>query len=249
MYVHGYPDPVMPEESVTIDAQLPNTTEAPSDRVEWRGTHNMPWLEFSALRERVAVGGLAALSTEEHRAIIARTARGDRRAGELLLMLNGGLAWIKANEIKRNKASFADIDIDEVMQEMRIATLQAAHRYDPSKGAFSTYLVWWFRAYTHNHNSGDPIIHVNQRCFASVEARKSLDEQALVVARNVVSTDTPIAEDSGNTIGNTIPSADVDPETAYGHAESATLNKYMVTEALDVLNDREHHVITARYLA
>lgn len=222
--------------------------ECTDDVVEWRGTHSMPWSEFAVLRSRVLDGGRDALSHREHQALIERTAQGDRRAGELLIMLNGGLAWNKAVENKRNRAAFANIDLDELMQEFSVAILHAALKYDQSKGAFSTYLAWWLRAYTTAHNSGDSIIHVSPKLLNSAEARKGLDAQAFAAVRNVVSTETPLGEDGVNTIGSAIPSGDDDPETAYGRAEAEQLHQHMIREALGVLDEREYHIITTRWL-
>lgn len=212
-------------------------------RKRCKQTGELPYTAFAALRERIKAGGRKALTNDEHDDLIARTARGESRACELLMMAHAGLIYMSVNGNRKRKIGFANIDTDETMQEARLWLVKTARQYDPSKGEFSTILNWCLKASNNTANSGDPMIHVSRNYFMCRDKQKHLDKQALAAARKVVSIDAPIDEE-GRTYEEVVPSNSDSPETACAAAETQAL----CHEALHVLDERERSIIEARYL-
>jgi len=79
---------------------------------------------------------------EEHR-LAVRAGRGDAAAGQELVRHNLALVVLVARSQRRGA-----VPLDDLVQEGNLGLLRAVSRFDPHVGTrFSTYAVWWIRAY------------------------------------------------------------------------------------------------------
>lgn len=73
--------------------------------------------------------------------LLRRVQEGDRKAWDRLIASNLALVAMTARPLRHSELPFADL-----VQEGILGLIQAARRYDESKGTrFSTYAVWWIR--------------------------------------------------------------------------------------------------------
>jgi RNA polymerase primary sigma factor len=83
------------------------------------------------------------LPREEEHALALRARRGDADARQRLVRHNLALVLAVARRQRRGTVRLAD-----VVQEGNLGLLRAAEKFDPHAGTrFSTYAVWWIRAY------------------------------------------------------------------------------------------------------
>jgi RNA polymerase primary sigma factor len=87
--------------------------------------------------------GLPPLEREEERALARRARRGDTTARDQLVRRN--LPLVVAFARKQSRGA---LRLEELVQEGNLGLLRAIEKYDPEAGTrFSTYAVWWIRAY------------------------------------------------------------------------------------------------------
>jgi RNA polymerase primary sigma factor len=90
-----------------------------------------------------AARSLPPLGPEEERALALRARAGDDAARDELVRRNLPLVVAFAR-----KQSRGTLRLEELVQEGNLGLLRAVEKYDPTAGTrFSTYAVWWIRAY------------------------------------------------------------------------------------------------------
>jgi len=116
---------------------------------------------------------------EEHKlAVLAR--RGDLSARQELVRHN--LAFVVAIARKQRRGT---VRLDDVIQEGNVGLMRAVEKFDPGAGTrFSTYAVWWIRAYVGKYLK---------------EARSSVRPQSGTVAQADLSLDSAVDEDNETT--------------------------------------------------
>jgi RNA polymerase primary sigma factor len=93
--------------------------------------------------ERAVSGetGYVALSADQERELIDRGRAGDRDAFWALCMANQNFVRSLAQRYGR-----ADVDTDDLVAEGLVGLMEAAERFDPSRGVkFITYGAWWIK--------------------------------------------------------------------------------------------------------
>ncbi len=210
-------------------------------------SEEIPLSEFLALRARIAKDGHRSFSDDEIADLIARVRRKERRAGEILIGIFDRFVFKILSRNKRKKASFANIDMDESMQEGRLSVLRAAEFYDPSKGRFSTYLAFWIMSSQREPNSGDPLIWIEPQKFGNGKYPKA-DPTEVAIARNVIDLDSPIGSDEGATIGESIATPEEDAESLLSRNGEHRDSMAIVKKELDKLSDRDREIVELRWL-
>jgi RNA polymerase sigma factor (sigma-70 family) len=201
----------------------------------------MTYAEFVALRARITKDGYRSLSQDEHFDLIERVKRGERRAAELLVMLYDKFVFRVLFKDKVRKSSFMNVDLDESMQEGRLAVLKATKKYDPLRGSFATYLFWWLRSKSRiQRNSGDPLIRIKT-------PRKATTSET-DFATNFVGLDDLINDEDGYTFGETIGADEPDPESAFMERQSDAVSMAAVRDAMKALSKRERTVLGMRFV-
>ncbi len=120
------------------------------------------------------------LSREEEHRLAVRARRGDLSARQQLVRHN--LAFVVAIARKQRRGS---VRLDDVIQEGNVGLMRAVEKFDPSAGTrFSTYAVWWIRAYVGKYLK---------------EARSSVRPQSGTVAQADLSLDSAVDEDNETT--------------------------------------------------
>lgn len=90
------------------------------------------------------------LSREQEHAIALSARRGDLKAEQTLVRHNLSLVMLVAVRQRRGTLS-----LDDLIQEGNLGLLRAAAKFDPHAGTrFSTYAVWWIRAFVGRHLRG-----------------------------------------------------------------------------------------------
>src|SRR5512146_2258720 len=87
------------------------------------------------------------LSREVEHTLAVRARRGEVAARKLLVQHN--LAFVVAIARKQRRGT---VRLDDVIQEGNVGLMRAVEKFDPRVGTrFSTYAVWWIRAYIGKH--------------------------------------------------------------------------------------------------
>ncbi len=104
--------------------------------------------DISALEPMLeAVRLYAPLDRESEHRLAKRSRRGDKEAQRLLVVHNLRLVL----SVSRRFAG-RGVRLDDLIQEGNIGLLKAIDHFDPDRGTrFSTYAVWWIRAYVQRH--------------------------------------------------------------------------------------------------
>lgn len=119
------------------------------------------------------------LGREEERDLARRARRGDARARDELVKRHLGLVVMVARKVKRGS-----LRLEELVQEGNLGLLRAVEKYDPESGnRFSTYAVWWVRAYVWKYLK---------------EARSAVRPKSGNTALADVSLDAAVHEDEGD---------------------------------------------------
>src|SRR5258706_12057700 len=100
--------------------------------------------EFEELaRYLKAVREYPPLTREEEHAMALKVKRGDLSAKRKLVQHN--LAFVVAVARKQRRGS---VRLDDLIQEGNVGLMRAVEKFDPhAETRFSTYAVWWIRAY------------------------------------------------------------------------------------------------------
>src|SRR5512140_1672766 len=166
---------------------------APSTR---RGTRELDDLSpyLAAIRRNPP------LSREEEHAVALRAAEGDVAARQKLARHN--LAFVVAIARRQRRGA---IRLEDLIQEGNVGLLRAVEKFDPHAGTrFSTYAVWWIRAYIGKYLK---------------EARSTVRPQSGTVAQPDLSLDSTIDEEGDATHLERIEDEGPGPEDTYLSSE------------------------------
>jgi RNA polymerase primary sigma factor len=118
----------------------------------------------------------APLGRDEEHDLAVRARAGDKAAARELVRHN--LAFVVAIARRQRRGS---VRLEDIIQEGNLGLLRAVEKFDPHAGTrFSTYAVWWIRAYVGKHLK---------------EARSSVRPLSGTVAQADFSLDTAVDED------------------------------------------------------
>ncbi len=143
-----------------------------------------------------AIRAYPPLGRDEEHALALRARTGDRDAVQKLVRHN--LAFVVA--IAR-KQRLGTVRLEDVIQEGNVGLLRAVQKFDPDAGTrFSTYAVWWIRAYVGKYLK---------------EARSSVRPQSGTVAQADFSLDTAVDEEGDVSHLDRLEDGGPGPEDAY----------------------------------
>ena len=147
-----------------------------------------------------AVRDYPPLSREEEHRLASSARSGDIAAKQKLVRHN--LAFVVAIARKQRRGT---VRLDDLIQEGNIGLMRAVEKFDPDAGTrFSTYAVWWIRAYVGKYLK---------------EARSTVRPQSGTVAQPDLSLDSAIEDDGEATHLERIEDDGPGPEDTYIHAE------------------------------
>jgi RNA polymerase primary sigma factor len=148
-----------------------------------------------------AARAAAPLTAAAERELALRARDGDRAARDELVRRNVALvvAFVR-------KQALAGVSFDEVVQEGNLGLLRAAEKYDPEAGTrFSTYAVWWIRAYVWKYLK---------------LARSAVRPKSGTAARADLSLDAPLGEDADGTYLEKVADDRPTPDARYANADA-----------------------------
>jgi len=165
------------------------------------GTTQRGSREFDELAPYLrAVREFPPLTREEEHTTAVRARRGDVKAGQKLVRHN--LAFVVAIARKQRRGT---VRLDDLIQEGNVGLMRAVEKFDPGAGTrFSTYAVWWIRAYVGKYLK---------------EARSTVRPQSGTVAQPDMSLDSAVDEDGETTHLERIEDDGPGPEDLYLQTE------------------------------
>ena len=210
------------------------------------------------------------LTREQEKVLIELSAKGNRRAQDLLVKSNLKFVVNIANLYKGQ-----GLDVNELINEGNMGLIEAARRFDPNqKIKFISYAVWWIRQnITRAISEKARLVRISAekelvlRRFNRVSSKtrqvvggsltidpESLEgasrykakdiEKILMMGARSASLDSPVGDDGDSTLGDCIASsADATDALAAKNNEQASLNLLLK----DNLTDQEHKVIGLYY--
>lgn len=148
-----------------------------------------------------AARGLARLTREEERDLATRAHAGVIAARDKLIRHNLALVLAVVRSQRRG-----NVRIEDLVQEGNLGLMRAVEKFDPRAGTrFSTYAVWWIRAYVGRYLKG---------------ARSSVRPRSGTVAQDDYSLDAPIgSEDSDSSWLDHLEDDSPDPAASYESLE------------------------------
>ncbi len=165
------------------------------------GTTQRGSREFDELAPYLkAVRDFPPLSREEEHTAALRARRGEVSAKQKLVRHN--LAFVVAVARKQRRGT---VRLDDLIQEGNVGLMRAVEKFDPGAGTrFSTYAVWWIRAYVGKYLK---------------EARSTVRPQSGTVAQPDMSLDSAVDEDGETTHLERIEDGAPGPEDLYLQTE------------------------------
>jgi RNA polymerase primary sigma factor len=165
------------------------------------GTTQRGGREFDELAPYLkAVRDFPPLSREEEHTAAVRARRGEVKAKQKLVRHN--LAFVVAIARKQRRGT---VRLDDLIQEGNVGLMRAVEKFDPGAGTrFSTYAVWWIRAYVGKYLK---------------EARSTVRPQSGTVAQADMSLDSAVDEDGETTHLERIEDDGPGPEDLYLQTE------------------------------
>jgi RNA polymerase primary sigma factor len=143
-----------------------------------------------------AIRAYPPLGREEEHQLAIRARAGDKAAIHQLVRHN--LAFVVAIARKQRRGT---VRLEDIIQEGNVGLLRAVQKFDPHAGTrFSTYAVWWIRAYVGKYLK---------------EARSSVRPQSGTVAQADFSLDASVDEDGDATHLDRIEDGAPGPEERY----------------------------------
>jgi RNA polymerase sigma-32 factor len=174
------------------------------------------------------------MSREEELALFRRwKSGGDERALHTLVLAYEPLVASTSNDLHRS-----GLPLEDAKQEARCGLLEAARRFDPSKGfRFGTYARWWMLA------------AVSTYMFANKDilSGRRTKRKPKLFPSNFVSLDAPITTD-GESAAELIPSHDAGPDLIAEQAIDGERIQNRLADALNSLGPRERLVVQRRHL-
>jgi RNA polymerase primary sigma factor len=127
-----------------------------------------------------AVRDLQRLSRHEEHVLAVRARKGEVKAKQKLVRHN--LSFVVAIARMQRRGT---VRLEDLIQEGNVGLMRAVEKFDPHAGTrFSTYAVWWIRAYIGKYLK---------------EARSTVRPQSGTVAQPDLSLDSAIGEEGGDT--------------------------------------------------
>ena len=147
-----------------------------------------------------AVRDYPPLSRDDEHALAIRARKGEVKAKQKLVRHN--LAFVVAIARKQRRGT---VRLDDLIQEGNVGLMRAVEKFDPHAGTrFSTYAVWWIRAYVGKYLK---------------EARSTVRPQSGTVAQPDLSLDSAIDEEGDATHLDRIEDDGPGPEDNYLQSE------------------------------
>ena len=133
---------------------------------------------YIALRQLLlSTDGHKRVSPEDKEQIILAAGQKDARASELLVLLYDRWARQMARKFATKRKDLANLDVEDLEQEARCGLLHAATKWDPARGAFTTYAKWWLLSYMERGpNSGASTITVPVHAHQTESTRKYVEQ-------------------------------------------------------------------------
>lgn len=200
--------------------------------------------EFVALRDRIKAKGYKGIGEAERDDLLKRTKNGERLAQNLFVLLHERVVELILSKYIRRMCGLRNIDIQEAMQEGRLAILRAVENYDSSVGTFSNYLFWHLRSCNRFNNSGDPMIWMGPLAFSRGK-RIEKDETGCLI--DVVGLDESIGDEDTSTVEEMIPAEGQTPEEEFANLQATHALLSAIRVATTNLTDRERFVIEKRF--
>jgi RNA polymerase primary sigma factor len=165
------------------------------------GTTQRGGREFDELAPYLkAVRDFPPLTREEEHTTAIRARKGDVKAKQKLVRHN--LAFVVAISRKQRRGT---VRLDDLIQEGNVGLMRAVEKFDPGAGTrFSTYAVWWIRAYVGKYLK---------------EARSTVRPQSGTVAQPDMSLDSSVDEEGETTHLERIEDDGPGPEELYLQTE------------------------------
>ncbi len=210
------------------------------------------------------------LPVEEQRNLARKYHGGDYSARELLINTNLRLVVSVANHYRN---VIKHLDILDIIQEGNMGLMRAIDDYDPERGAFSTYAVWWIKqAITRAIANKESVIrkpvhlieimrHYKNLINAAVTKKIKLSDDEICKELNIsketlkmvretinqssVSIDQNVDDDSETELSNYIPSK----ENGYDDVLNKIVNDTLLITLKEVLSPLHYFIIYYRILS
>jgi RNA polymerase primary sigma factor len=174
-----------------------------------------------------AARSVAPLGADQERELASRARAGDGAARDELVRRNLPLVVAFAR-----KQSRGTVRLEELVQEGNLGLLRAVEKYDPDAGTrFSTYAVWWIRAYVWKYLR---------------LARSAVRPRSGVAARADLSLDTPLDAESGATYLEGVEDEGQSASARYVEAEGDALLRGALTKVRGRIGELGWDIIHSR---
>ncbi len=210
---------------------------------------------------------------EQLRALTQQIDKGESEAQDAKMAIVEANLRLVVSIAKRHKHRASGLEFLDLIQEGNIGLMRAVDKFDYQRGyKFSTYATWWIRQGitraiadqgrtiripVHMHERINKIRRVQRSLLQELGCEPSAEQiaedlkistskvmEALAVAPETASLDTPIGEEDENPLGAFV--MDVDSQTPVEEAELNIL-KEQIQDVLSELSDREREVISLRF--
>jgi RNA polymerase primary sigma factor len=210
---------------------------------------------------------------EQLRTLTQQIDKGESEAQDAKMAIVEANLRLVVSIAKRHRHRASGLEFLDLIQEGNIGLMRAVDKFDYQRGyKFSTYATWWIRQGitraiadqgrtiripVHMHERINKIRRVQrsllqelgneptaEQIAADLKISTSKVNEALAVAPETASLDTPIGEEDDNPLGAFI--MDIDSPSPVQEAELNIL-KEQIQEVLSELNERERKVISLRF--
>ena len=210
---------------------------------------------------------------EQLRSLTQQIDRGESEAQDAKMAIVAANLRLVVSIAKRHRHRASGLEFLDLIQEGNIGLMRAVDKFDYQRGyKFSTYATWWIRQGitraiadqgrtiripVHMHERINKIRRVQRSLLQELGSEPTAEQiaadlnistnkvnEALAVAPETASLDTPIGEEDDNPLGAFI--MDVDSPSPVQEAELNIL-KEQIQDVLSELNERERKVISLRF--